>query len=227
MTTMHATPRPSSRGELPGDAGGHGPRPATVVLGLLLVAGGLGWLLDATGLVSLPVTGLLAVALIAVGAVLMLDANRHTHGGLIALGVVLTLVLAISATAGRLDLDPAAGVGDRSARPTTVAELATPYRLGTGTLTLDLRGLALPAGETVARARVGAGRIVVLVPAEVPLQLHGRVGVGAIQAFGRVESGMGVDATMTDPSAAVAYAHAQTRLSLDLRIGTGQIEVQR
>ena len=221
MTITQSEPR------TPAIVGGRVRRPATMVLGLLLVAGGLGWLLDTTGLISLPATVLLAGALIAVGAVLMLDANHHTHGGLIALGVVLTVVLALTATVSRLDLEPAAGVGDRIVRPTTVAELATPARLGTGTLTIDLRELTFPAGETVATARVGAGRIVVQLPPELPFQVHGRVGIGEVQALGRVESGIGVDTTLTDRTTAGGYAEAATRLRLDLRVGTGQIEVQR
>jgi hypothetical protein len=202
-------------------------RPAYIVLGLLLVAGGVGWLLDAADLVALPVTGLLAGALIAVGVVLMLDASHHTHGGLIALGTVLTVVLALTAAVGNLDLDPAAGVGDRVVRPATVAELAGPHKLSTGTLTLDLREVALPPGETVVTARVGAGRLVVHVPAEVPFQVHGRVAMGEVQALGRTQSGIDVDTTMTDQTTGAGFAEASTRLRLDLRVGTGQIEVQR
>jgi hypothetical protein len=227
MTTME-----TQRTGRPGNGAGmrpprSGARTALVVAGVLLMLGGAGWLLDSAGVVSLPVTALLAVALAGVGVVLMLDAGRHAHGGLIALGAVLTVVLALSAAVGRLDIDPAAGVGDRTVAPVTVAELTRPQELGTGTLTVDLRGVALPRGETAVTARVGAGRLVVRVPAGVPFQVRGRAAVGAISVLGRVESGMDLDITVTNQADGDGYATAPTRLRLDLRIGTGQIEVLR
>jgi hypothetical protein len=202
-------------------------RPAPIVLGLLLVAAGAGWLLDVTGLIELPVLALLTVGLIGIGLVLMLDAVRATHGGLIALGTVLTVVLAVATVTSGLGFDMGAGVGDRVVRPAAAAQLIGTQRLSAGTLTLDLRDTALEPGVNAVTARVGTGRIVVIVPSEVPFQLHGRVAAGEVQALGRTESGTNVDVTITDGTTAGGYAEAGTTLRLDLRVGVGEIEVQR
>jgi Cell wall-active antibiotics response 4TMS YvqF len=209
------TPAPGSR------------RPAPIVLGLLLVAAGAGWLLDVTGLIELPVLALLTVGLIGIGLVLMLDAVRATHGGLIALGTVLTVVLAVATVTSGLGFDMGAGVGDRVVRPAAAVQLHGTQRLSAGTLTLDLRDTALEPGVNAVTARVGTGRIVVIAPSEVPFQLHGRVAAGEVQALGRTESGTNVDVTITDSTTAGGYAEAGTTLRLDLRVALGEIEVQR
>jgi Cell wall-active antibiotics response 4TMS YvqF len=210
-----APPRPPRRGL----------EPARIVLGLLLTGWGVAWLLDAAGAFEVRLGALLAGTLVAVGLVLMLDADRRSHGWLVVLGIALTVVLAASATTSGLDVNPGAGVGDRVVRPLTVAELATTHRLDVGNLTVDLRDAVLPeAATTTVAARVGVGQLVVRVPPGVPLEVHGQAGIGEVRAFGHTENGIDVDTTQHDGAGLVEATH---RLRLDLRIGIGGIEVQQ
>lgn len=198
-----------------------------VVFGLLLALWGVGWLLDELGVIELATGALLPVTLIGIGLVLLLDAGRHSHGGLIALGAVLTVSLAITSTVTDLGVDRNAGTGDRLVRPVIAAQLAESYEHAVGNLTIDLRSAPLTEDITTVTARVGIGQLVVQVPPGVPVQVRGRAAVGDVRAFGQNRSGVGVDATLTDHTTAGGYAEAPHSLRLDLRVGVGGIEVQR
>jgi hypothetical protein len=220
-TTQTPVVRPEAR---PGPPR-RGLEPARIVLGLLLTGWGVAWLLDASGAFEVRVGALLAGTLVAVGLMLMLDADRRSHGGLIVVGVALTVVLAASATTARLDVNPGAGVGDRVVRPLTAAELATTQRLDVGNLTVDLRDTVLPeTGTTTVAARVGVGQLVVRVPPGVPLEVHGQAGIGEVRALGHTENGIDVDSTQRDGAGLTEDSH---RLRLDLRVGIGGIEVEQ
>jgi len=193
------------------------------VLGLLLMGWGTAWLLDAADVVEIPIGALVPGTLIAVGLVLMLDAGRHTHAGLVVLGTALTVALAAFSIPTGLDLDPGAGVGDRLVRPSSPP--SSPRRTGSdiGNLTVDLRDATLPeVGVATVAARVGIGQLVVRVPPGVPLEVHGQVGTGQGQVLGRTESGVDVDTVMRDEAGG-----GSRRLRLDLRVGMGDIGVQR
>jgi Cell wall-active antibiotics response 4TMS YvqF len=219
---MTTTQPQALRPRMPGGPPGRGVEPGRVMLGLLLIGWGAGWLLDAADVVEIPIGALAAGTLIAVGLVLMLDAGRHANAGLLVLGIALTAALAVFSIPAGLDLDPGAGVGDRLVRPISAAELATTYRLDAGNLTVDLRDAILPeVGVTTVAASVGVGQLVVRVPPGVPLEVHGQVGTGQVQALGRTESGVDVDTVMRDETG------DGSRLLLDLRVGLGEIEVQR
>jgi hypothetical protein len=193
-----------------------------LLLGLALVVAGLVWLLDQAG-VNVPWRLLPSLALIAVG-VAVLVRPRGTHvGPLIVVGIVLS-ALVLLATAARLDGGVVGGgAGNRLERPTTLADLRPSYQLGAGELTIDLRDLVLPDGTTRLRARVGTGRLVVRAPAGVALRVDGGAGIGQFQALGEEQQGFGANTTVTGPD----YQTATRRLDLDLRVGVGQIEVQR
>jgi Cell wall-active antibiotics response 4TMS YvqF len=202
-----------------------GLEPARIVLGLLLTGWGLAWLLDASGVLEVRVGVLLAGTLVAIGLMLMLAADRRSHGGLIVLGIALTVILAASATTAGLDVNPGAGVGDRVVRPVTAAELATTHRLDAGNLTVDLRDAVLAeTGTTTVAARVGVGQLVVRVPAGVVLEVHGQAGIGEVRVLGHTEHGIDVDTTQRD---GVELTEGSHKFRLDLRVGIGGIEVEQ
>jgi hypothetical protein len=153
----------------------HAPAAATVLVGTLLVLVGIAWLLDAAG-VGVPWRAILPASLIAVGLACVAGAFRGRQHALMVVGVALLVVLSLGVAAD-WDLDlPLSGVGDRSERPVSPAELRD-YQLGVGNFELDLRQLQLPAGTTTVRARVGVGELVVEVPQGVgpgPGQLRAR-----------------------------------------------------
>jgi hypothetical protein len=212
MTTEPLPPAP------PADR--HGPAAATVLVGALLVLVGIGWLLDAAG-VEVPWRAVLPAALIAVGLACVAGAFRGRQHALMVVGVALTVVLSLAAAANwDLDVPLGGGVGDRTERPTTAAEL-TGYELGVGNLVVDLRQLQIPPGTTRVEARVGVGELEVEVPQGVSVAVVARSGLGQVQALGEEEGGF---ASRIDTA---AEAGGDRRLELDLRVGLGQVRVDR
>jgi Cell wall-active antibiotics response 4TMS YvqF len=205
-------PRPDQRG----------PAAATVLVGALLVLVGIGWLLDSGG-VEVPWRAVLPAALIAVGLATVAGSMRGRQHGLMAIGLVLTLVLAVAAgTDWGLGVTLAGGVGERVEQPATPADLRD-YRLAVGQLTVDLTALQVPAGTTTVKARVGLGELVVKAPAGVAVRLDGRSGVGQVHGLDREENGLGnrLDVRTGD------FDGAGRRLLLELRAGVGEIRVER
>lgn len=192
-----------------------------LVLGLLLVALGLGWLLSALG-VALPWRTILSAALIGVGVVLVVSARWGAPGGLVGVGIALTLLLALGTSfdpIGRVPL--AGGVGERVERPASAAELAEAYELGTGSLTVDLRRFDLSEGTTEVTASVGVGELRVLVPEQVTVEVKAEAGIGEVRAFSETRDGIGVELDQRFEGS------AEAGVVLDLSVGIGQIEVDR
>jgi hypothetical protein len=197
----------------------HGPAAATVLVGALLVLVGIGWLLDAGG-VEVPWRAILPAALIAVGLACAAGAFQGRQHALMVVGVALTLVLSVAVAADwNLDLPLAGGVGDRTERPATPAELRR-YELGVGNFQLDLRQLQVPAGTTAVEARVGIGELDVRLPDGVAVDVVASSGLGQVQVLGREEGGL---ASRVETSA----GDGDRRLRLDVRSGLGQVRVQR
>jgi predicted membrane protein len=211
VTTEPLPPQPTDR---------RGPAVAVVLVGALLVLVGIGWLLDANG-VGVPWRAILPAALIAVGLATVAGAFRGRQEALIVVGIALTVVLSVAVAADwDLDVPLAGGVGDRDEQPVTPAEL-TDYELGAGDFNLDLRRLEVPPGTTTVRARVGFGELFVDLPDGVAVEVDARAGVGNVRALGREESGVGSRLEVSTPDG------GDRRLVLDLRVGFGQVEVDR
>jgi hypothetical protein len=212
MTTEPLPPAP------PADR--HGPAAATVLVGALLVLVGIGWLLDATG-VEVPWRAVLPSALIAVGLACVAGAFRGRQYAMMVVGVALTVVLAVAVAADwDLDVPLGGGFGDRTERPTTPAEL-TGYELGIGDLEVDLRQLQVPPGTTAVRARVGIGQLTVELPQGVSAEVVASSGLGEVQVLGEREGGFAsrIDAGFD--------LDGRPRLKLDLRVGLGEVRVDR
>jgi hypothetical protein len=215
---MTTEPLPPAGPAPPADR--HGPAAATVLVGALLVLVGIGWLLDAAG-VEVPWRAVLPAALIAVGLACVAGAFRGRQPALMVVGVALAVVLSLAAAADwDLEVPLGGGVGDRTERPTTPADL-TGYELGVGNLVVDLRQLQLPPGTTRVQARVGVGELAVEVPQGVSVAVVARSGLGQVQALGQEEGGL---ASRIDT---VSEAGGDRRLELDLRVGLGQVRVER
>ena len=197
----------------------HAPAAATVLVGALLVLIGIAWLLDAAGVV-VPWRAILPASLIAVGLACAAAAFRGRQHALMVVGVVLLVVLSVSAAVDwNLDV-PLTGVGDRSEQPTSPAQLRE-YQLGVGNFELDLRQLQLPPGTTTVKARVGIGELAVEVPQGVSVQVVASSGLGQVQVFGDEEGGI---ASRID---ADSEQGGDRRLALDARVGLGEVRVER
>ena len=198
-----------------------GPALGTILLGLTLIAAGVGWALYSLGIISgMPWSFAVPGLLIVIGLGLLLDAPRGTHGGLITLGIILSIGL-IVIPEGRMHIST--GVGERLEQPQTVAALDQPYNLGMGTLTLDLENLDLPPGEHRIKARVGMGELDVRLPPETAADIHWRVGLGQSETLGESQFGAGLNGQTTSPN----FATAERKLVLDVSVGTGTLEVRQ
>ncbi len=202
------------------------PRPPTVhagrlLLGVALAALGLLWLLQALDVATIDWDLGLPIAVIAIGvALLIVGLLGRGSGGLVALGIVLTVLLALSTV---VDVPLGGGVGDRTYRPVTLA--GRTYEVAIGKLTVDLtRATTVASGATEVRisAHVGMGQLLVIVPATVAcVDARAKSGIGEVDVFGHNEGGFGAD---YHPGAACAAAPL---LRLDLSVGIGQVEVRR
>jgi phage shock protein PspC (stress-responsive transcriptional regulator) len=207
----HATPR-TPRSRL-----------ATVVLAVLLVGGGVAWLLDALDLVEVDWTDRLALGLVVVGVGLLIAAWRGRAWALVPVGLLFALLIV---TAEALVVPVDAGTGEQTEIVDTRAELARDHELFAGQLTLDLRDVRLSAGETArVEAAVGAGQMRVLVPEDATVTVDADVRIGEVVSDGGPEaneSGLGLDERFT-----LAGAARGPEIDLDLFVGFGSLEVTR
>lgn len=143
------------------------------------------------------------------------------HGGLVALGVVLTVVLGFSSS---FNITLAGGIGERVERLQAAIELRDEYRLAMGTMTVDLSGLAgrLPTGASALEASVGMGELVVIVPRGVEIRADGEVGAGELVLLDRTWNGLGVEGAVETPG----YGTGGSRLILRLSAGLGTVKLR-
>ena len=206
-----------------------GPRLGHIVLGGVLVLIGVGWLLEALDITDVPWRFLLPSVLILVGLALTLGARTGSHGGLVAVGVVLTvLVLLAGAIEVVMDVPLAGGVGDETQAPTT--SLKAEYRWGVGKMTLDLTQAQGLAGEEIA-ASVVVGELLVIVPDGVSLVIDARAGLGEVSVLGTSADGVDPSLECAGTSRDLTCGEDATRgervLVLELEVAMGKVEVRR
>ena len=187
-----------------------------LVAGAALILVGVLWLIDAAGVVDLRWQAVLPALLTLVGVALLLTARRGAHGGLIAAGVVLGLLVVSSATpfAGMMD-----GVGDRAERPDDAVTAEAGYDLGMGSLRVDLTEIADLEDDVTIPVSVGIGEVVVVLPEGVGARVEGSVGIGEVVVLGRSRGGLGV-------SVEEEVAGTPT-VVLEVSAGIGRVEVTR
>jgi phage shock protein PspC (stress-responsive transcriptional regulator)/predicted membrane protein len=202
------------------------PSPAfTPIVGaVLLVGGGVLWLLDSLGAIDVSWRGAMAVGLVVVGLTLVVATWWGRASGLITVAVLLAmLLLADEALAVPLD----AGIGDRTVLVTTAEEVDDHQQLLIGDLTVDLTGVPAQSGSTQdVEVSVGIGQMTVIIPRDATVTAEVHVRGGDVDWPGPPasshESGVDVDRTFSldgDPG--------EPRLHLDLAMGLGDVEVVR
>ncbi len=204
------------------------PRRTGVVLfwpTLALIAIGLGTLgiVDVDG--DVPATAYAALAVALTGAMLLLGAFRGRPGGLIALGLVASLALGISALAAEAERS-----SERDTvriAPATLPAVQPEYRIGTGSIEVDLTRLpdaSVLDGRSVSVA-ASAGEIVVLVPREIDVNVEATIRyAGEVVVDGQSYGGLGQSVSTTISGAPGADTPT---LDLDLHTNVGQITVQQ
>jgi phage shock protein PspC (stress-responsive transcriptional regulator)/predicted membrane protein len=200
------------------------PRPrsplGTVTLSLALVAAGalVAWNLATTH--DVPAEIVLAVCLAVVGLGLVVGGFAGRARRLIFVGAV--LVIATTA-AGVSHVGLRGGIGDRSWAPRSVAAVHDTYRLGIGQARLDLSHVQFAPGETVNVAfRQGIGDLLIVLPAQVPVDVVTDVNAGSIRMpSGAEQNGTSVHRRYVDPRDAAPV------ITIDAELGVGSLEVRR
>ncbi|RBY91670.1 hypothetical protein DQ244_10225 [Blastococcus sp. TBT05-19] len=218
-----AVDRPAVRAKEP--AAPRSPVPGITLAVLLIVLGGLaltdrftGWDLDAVGFLG---TALLLVGLGLVAAAF--TGGRRARGGLIALGLVLSVAVVVAATE---PFPTDAQVGDRTFAPRTVAGVEETYRGGVGDLTVDLSDVPLADLDGPLRIDVehGIGNVEVVVPRSADVRVSVEHGLGEVDVFGE-----SVDGPRTFPGTGSAPWTDDDELEfvIDIEAGVGEVEVSR
>lgn len=191
-----------------------------MVLGAILVVAGGIWLLDAVDAFSIRASIALPAILAVVGLALILGSFDGPHTGLVVFGVFLTMAVVAAAVVPSGAFD--GGIGQREFVVTNQADLATNYNVAMGDLSLDLSDLVLTRSTTIDVA-VGTGQMRIQLPPGVPVRIDAAVEAGQVDLLGETADGLSVSRSYTSPG----FANAAVRLTLDLNVVAGQIEVRQ
>jgi phage shock protein PspC (stress-responsive transcriptional regulator) len=146
--------------------------------------------------------------------------RRVFRGLAIAVASLLALALiAVAIFAAVFDVHPGRGIGDRHFVVTSPQELRDEYRLGLGSLELDLSRMQFPPGVTYLDARVDVGDLQVILPPGVALRGYGEARAGHVNLLGAEDDGWNADVDLGGDGARV--------LDLTARVGAGSVRVER
>jgi phage shock protein PspC (stress-responsive transcriptional regulator) len=206
-------------------AGPRSPVPGVTIAAVLIVVGVLVLLTNVTAWDIGP-RAVLGAALLVVGAGLVAAAfsgGRRAKGGLIALGGVLSLaLLAVSS----VPWHAGSGVGDRTYRPDTAADVRPVYRGGVGDMTLDLSQVPLSGldGPVTTRIEHGVGDIDVVLPPSADVRLAVDHGIGDVRVFDR---GSDTDGLFPGTGSRSWTDDGEPEFVLTINSGMGDVEVSR
>lgn len=187
-----------------------------LAIGSALAIGGAlaGWFDASTSVVA-------AVALVIVGAGLVLAAVVGRAPWLFLVGGLLTAVLLGAAAVEPFVED---GIGDEVVRPASAAELLPTYRFGIGEYTVDLRDVSLTGAPVRIEASLGIGQLTVMVPRDTTTVVMADVDAGAIT----LPSTLGADDEIDgfrESARVVIPGTSGGRLLVDAHVGFGELVV--
>jgi phage shock protein PspC (stress-responsive transcriptional regulator) len=205
-------------------AGPRSPVPGVTIAALLIV---VGFLTLVSNLTAWHVTarGFFGAALLVVGIGLVAAAfssGRRARGGLIALGVVLSFGLIAASTAPWNGVR--GGIGDKTYRPASAAEVRDVYRNGAGDMTVDLSRVDEGTDPVTTRIEHGVGDLSVIVPRDADVQLLVEQGVGNLDVFGR---GADADGFFPGTGSRPWTDDGKAEFVLTVHSGLGDVEVSR
>jgi hypothetical protein len=192
-----------------------------VTLAVAFLAVGVAAFLNNIGWAELTIGRILALFLTVIGLGLVVGAVLHQRSILLVLFGVLLIPVVVAASV--LDVPLRGGAGPRYYQPQSVAEIRDDYELATGDLVIDLTDVHFGKQPTLVRGHVGAGRVAVYLPEDVPVEMNAKTGIGVAQFLGhRYEGGIQVTANASAPG-----SERIGQVTLDLEAGYGFVQVVR
>ncbi len=192
-----------------------------VTLAVAFLAVGVAAFLNNVGMAELTIGRIFALFLTVIGVGLVVGAVLHQRSILLVLFGVLLIPVVVAASV--LDVPLRGGAGPRNFQPLSVAEIRDMYELAGGDLVIDLTDVHFGKEPTLVRAHVGAGRVAVYLPEDVPVEMNAKTGIGVAQFLGRRYEG-GVQVTT---NASAPGSERIGRVTLDLEAGYGFVQVVR
>lgn len=113
-------------------------------------------------------------------------------------------------------------VGDVEYQPQTVAEVADSYRLGAGSMTINLTDLTAEELAQVGSIDIslGVGEVVVRIPSDIGVDLTADVAMGEISFPGPSQDGIGIDVE-------AFFGPASPTIAIDIEAGAGSVVIRQ
>ena len=207
-------------------AGPRSPVPGITMAALLIVVGVLVMIDRLTG-ANLEPRAFLGSALLVVGLGLIAASRargRTGRGGLIALGVVLSLALIAAASEPWRHAD--GDVGDRIYMPRSADTVQTEYHGGIGDMRLDLSDVDVSDLDTAIRTRVdaGVGDVTIIVPRDADVEVNIDSGIGSVEVFDQEGRS---DGFFEGEGSGSWVGDDEPEIVLSVNAGIGDVEVDR
>jgi phage shock protein PspC (stress-responsive transcriptional regulator) len=207
-------------------SGPRSPVPGITMAALLIVVGVLVMIDRLTG-ADLGPRAFIGSALLVVGLGLIAASRtrgRTGRGGLIAVGVVLSLALIAAANEPWRGVDR--DMGDRVYMPGSADAVQGEYHGGIGDMELDLSVVDVSDLDTEIRTRVdaGVGDVTILVPRDADVRVNIDSGIGSVEVFG--EEGRS-DGFFEGEGPGSWVGDGEPEIVIDVNAGIGDVEVSR
>lgn len=201
----------------------------TLTLSVTVLVTGILLALRENGVEQLTVARILAVALLVVGAGLVLGTWWGRARWLALVGLVLAGLLVPAALLEDAPGSLSGGIGERTWVPADAAARDRSYQLGAGEAVLDLRQLEPGGARRVIDAEVGVGMLLVIVPEDLVVRVAAEVGLGeiAVRDLDGSRTDQGPDGADLYEEFVVGGPARDATVELDLEVGAGEIEVRR
>jgi phage shock protein PspC (stress-responsive transcriptional regulator) len=210
------------------EPGPRSPVPRVTIAALFILVGALALVTRIVGWDVGPRV-FLGSALLVVGLGLVAAAfsgGRRARGGLIALGVVLSIGSVGASSTIPWRSFHSGTVGDRVYLPRTAAQVLPSYEGGVGDLNLDLRAVDVSSLTAPITTRIGhgVGDITIEVPADADVHLTVHNGMGSVDAFGQ---GSVDDGFFPGTTSDAWVKDGKAEFDLTINAGLGDVEVSR
>ncbi len=139
--------------------------------------------------------------------------------GIVVASLIALLVIAVGVFAAVFDVHPGRGIGDQSYIVTSKDGLRDEYRLGIGSLDVDLSRMLFPLGVTYLDARVDVGDLHVVLPPGVAVRGYAEARAGHVNVLGREDDNWNADVDL--------FGTGPRVLDLTAHVGAGSIRVER